>query len=404
MKNNAHLLNIAHEPDAIRYLKKLTVSPEGVELMSPKCIHHCIKLENVDKRAANILKQEMLSLGGDAALPWSAFKLSSEVCDLILMGTPKHFSLLTNKLNRQPFKLAAIGAQVKIVLENYHTVEFVFKAKDKTLPLNKKTIIMGVVNVTPDSFSGDSIFENPQKAIDYALEMLDKGADIIDIGGESTRPGAQVVSIEEELKRVLPIVKGIRKKTSAIISVDTYKHEVAREVLAAGADMINDVTGTNYDPDILPVIKQYGAGLIIMHSPNPPEKMHQPYHYDDLISEIISHLRKAIDAALNAGISQEKILIDPGIGFGKTASENFLILKNLASLKSLGYPILVGTSRKSFIGKTLNLPEDRRLIGTCATMAIAIHNGAHIVRVHDIAPIKEVVIIADTINKTKEWE
>jgi len=263
---------------------------------------------------------------------------------------------------------------------------------------------MGVLNVTPDSFSGDGIFADSQKAIDFALEMADQGADIIDIGGESTRPGGQLVTAEEELKRVLPIVESIRQKTSALISVDTYKHEVAQEVLQAGADIVNDVTGTNYDPDILPIIKQYGAGLIIMHSPNPPEKMHQPYHYDDLISEIIAHLRKTIDAALKAGISQESIIIDPGIGFGKTVDQNFLILKNLASFKSLGYPILAGTSRKSFIGKTLNLPADKRLFGTCATVAIAIFNGAHIVRVHDIAAIKEVAIIIDTINNAKEWE
>ena len=398
MENNVHLLSIPDEYSAIRYLKKIGVAPQGIELMSPKCVHHCIQVEGVDKRAANILKQEMLALGGETAIPWSAFMLSSEVCNVILIGTRKQFLLLIKKLNRQPFGLKSVGTQINEVLENYQKTEFCFKARENTLRLGNRTLIMGVLNATPDSFSRDGIYKKPQKAIDYAMKMLDQGADLIDVGGESTRPGANVTSAEEELNRVLPIIKGLRKMTSALISVDTYKHQVARQALEEGADIINDVTGTNYDPDILPIIKDYGAGLVIMHSPNPPEIMHQPHHYDNLISEIISHLRKVIAKASAAGVSQERIIIDPGIGFGKTVSQNFIILKNLESFKSLGRPILIGTSRKSFIGKTLNQSVDERLFGTCTTVAAAIFNGAQIIRVHDPAVIKDVAIIADTIN------
>jgi dihydropteroate synthase len=404
MDNNAHVLSITEEPAAFRYLNTLGVSAEGIELMSPKCMHFCIKLENVDKRGANILKQDMLSLGGEAAIPWSAFLLTSEKCSVLLIGSGRQFKELIEKLSRQPFKLDAIGNQIEQVLKNYQKHTFIFQAREKKLHINKSAVVMGVINLTNDSFSGDGIYNQPQKAIDFALNMLAHGADIIDIGGESTRPGAQIISTSEEIMRVLPILKGLRKKTKALISVDTYKKDVAQAVLDEGADIINDVTGTNYNPEIMTLVKQYRAGLIIMHAPNPPEKMHQPYHYDDILSEIISYFRKAIKKVLDAGINYESIIIDPGIGFGKTVNQNFFILKNLSSFRSLGLPILVGTSRKSFIGKTLNLPENERLYGTCATVTAAILHGAHIVRVHDIMAIKQVATIANRIINAEEQE
>ncbi len=402
MENNAHVLSITDESAASRYLNTLGVSAEGIELMSPKCVHYCLKLENIDKRGANILKQDMLSLGGEAAIPWSAFSLKSEQCSVLLIGSSKHFKKLVKKLSRQPFKLNSIGAQIEQVLQNYQKDTFLFKARNKIIEINKSTAVMGAVNVTEDSFSGDGIFNQPQKAIDYALNMLAHGADIIDIGGESTRPGAQVISVNEEIRRVIPVLKGLRKKTDALISIDTYKKEVAQAVLDEGADIINDVTGTNYNPEIIPIIKKYNAGLIIMHTPNSPEKMHKPYHYDDIIAEIIAYLRNAIKKALDSGINRESIIIDPGIGFGKTVNQNFFILKNFTSFKSLGLPILAGVSRKSFIGKTLNIPESERLYGTCAAVTAAILNGAHIVRVHDITAIKQAAIISDQILNEEE--
>jgi dihydropteroate synthase len=402
MENNAHVLSITDESIASHYLNTLGVSAEGIELMSAKFVHFCLKLENIDKREANILKQDMLSLGGEVAIPWSAFSLTSEKCSVLLMGSSKQFKKLIKKLSRQPFKLNSIGAQIEQVLKNYQKDTFLFKARNKTIEVNKKTVVMGAVNVTNDSFSGDGIFNQPQKAIDYALNMLAQGADIIDIGGESTRPGAQVISVNEEIRRVTPVIKGLRKKTDTLISIDTYKKEVAQAVLDEGADIINDVTGTNYNPEIISLIKKYNAGLIIMHTPNPPEKMHKPYHYDDIIAEIIAYFRKIIKKALDSGINLESIIIDPGIGFGKTVNQNFFILKKLASFKSLGLPILAGVSRKSFIGKTLNIPENERLYGTCAAVTAAILNGAHIVRVHDITAIKHVAIISDKILSAEE--
>jgi dihydropteroate synthase len=265
---------------------------------------------------------------------------------------------------------------------------------------SKKTYLMGVVNATPDSFSGDGLFNEPEKAVGEALRMTSCGADIIDIGGESTRPGSEPVSPEEEMRRVLPIIKGIRKSSSVPISIDTYKSQVARMALDEGADIINDISGLRFDPEMAGLAAQTGAPVILMHIKGTPRDMQKNPVYKALIPEIMDYLRGSIWKALDAGVAQEKIIIDPGIGFGKTFAHNLEILKNLSEFAALEKPILIGVSRKAFIGHILGgAPPSERLEGTLAALAIAVANGADIVRVHDVEEAAKAVKVADAIRR-----
>jgi len=263
----------------------------------------------------------------------------------------------------------------------------------------KKTYIMGILNVTPDSFYDGGRFFNPQKAVEHALRMVDEGADIIDVGGESTRPGAQPVSIDEELKRVIPVIEAITKKISIPISIDTYKACVAEEAIKAGATIINDISGLRFDPEMAYIASKYSVPVVLMHIKGTPKDMQKNPHYEALIPEIIEYLRESIIMAKQAGIDENMIVIDPGIGFGKLPEHNLQIIKNLREFCYLGKPILIGVSRKSFIGKVLNEPSpDKRLEGTAAAVTASILNGANIVRVHDVGFMSKIVKVADAIK------
>ena len=263
----------------------------------------------------------------------------------------------------------------------------------------KRTLVMGIVNVTPDSFSDGGKYYAPIKAIDFAFKLINEGADIIDIGGESTRPGADKVSCSEELKRVIPVIEGIRSNNNKIlISIDTTKSMVAKEAVEAGANIINDVSGLSFDNHMPKTIAQLKAPVIIMHMKGNPSNMQENPKYKDVIDEIITYFKEKINIAINSGIDREMIILDPGIGFGKTVEHNFKILADLNRFNNLQLPILIGPSRKSFIGSTLGLPPENRLDGTAATVAVGVNNGARIVRVHDVKNMKRVVIIADKIR------
>jgi len=227
--------------------------------------------------------------------------------------------------------------------------------------------------------------------------MIDEGADIIDIGGESTRPGSEAVPAKEQIKRVIPVIKKLSK--SIPVSIDTYKSEVAKAALNEGACMVNDISGLHFDKKMGSVVAAFKAGITIMHIQGTPKNMQIKPHYDDLIAEIINYLNKGLAIAENTGILNDRIMLDPGFGFGKTISHNLEILKRLREIKSLGYPILIGTSRKSAIGQVLNLPVEERLEGTAATVAIAIQNGADIIRVHDVLQMKRVAEMTDAITR-----
>ncbi len=266
----------------------------------------------------------------------------------------------------------------------------------------KKTYIMGILNVTPDSFFDGGKYSNTEKAIAQGLKLIEQGADILDIGGESTRPGALPVKVEEELKRVIPVIEEILKRARIPISIDTYKAKVAEEAINAGASIINDISGLKFDPEMPRVAAKYKTPVVIMHIKGTPQDMQKNPYYNALIPEIIEYLRASIITAKEAGIEEDKIILDPGIGFGKLPEHNLQIIKNLKEFALLGKPILIGVSRKSFIGKILNdaSPEER-LEGTAAAVAVSIINGANIVRVHDVDYISKIVKVVDAIKFSK---
>lgn len=260
----------------------------------------------------------------------------------------------------------------------------------------KRTMIMGVLNVTPDSFSDGGLFFDSAKAVEHALQMIQDGADIIDIGGESTKPGSDPVSESEEIRRVKPVIERLVKETSVPISIDTYKPRVAEECLRAGARIVNDVSGLRNE-EMIKVVAQYKVPVVIMHMKGTPKSMQENPVYRDVVQEIKEFFRERIKAAREAGI--QDIILDPGIGFGKTVEHNLQILKRLGEFKELGFPILIGTSRKSFIWKLNDdAPAEQRLEGSLASMVIAIMNGAAMVRVHDVKPAKKAVQVADAIK------
>ena len=256
---------------------------------------------------------------------------------------------------------------------------------------------MGILNVTPDSFSDGGQFTNSQQAADYAIKMINEGADIIDIGGESSRPGAKPVPLDEELKRIKPVIKSIREQTDCLISIDTYKASVAEAAIDLGADIINDITSLSYDQSMANLVSTRKAPIILMHMQGSPQNMQLNPSYNNLINDLIIFFKTKIEIANKAGILDNMIIIDPGIGFGKSVEDNFEIIRELKQIKAMGYPILLGPSRKSFIGEALNLPVKDRLEGTMASITVGIINGANIVRVHDVIETKRTVLILEKL-------
>jgi dihydropteroate synthase len=272
----------------------------------------------------------------------------------------------------------------------------------RTLILGERTLVMGVLNVTPDSFSEGGLYFNTDAAVARALEIERAGADILDVGGESTRPGSEEISAEEELRRILPVLERIRGHLKIPISVDTSKAEVAEAAADAGAEIINDVTALGGDPRIAEVARRRTLPLILMHMRGEPRTMQQKPFARDVLSDVAAGLKKAAALARRAGIPKSQIILDPGAGFGKSYQQNFELIARLAELARLGYPLLVGTSRKSFIGRALGgVPETQRIWGTAATVAASILQGAHIVRVHDVAEMVQVARVTDVILSRK---
>jgi dihydropteroate synthase len=281
--------------------------------------------------------------------------------------------------------------------------KFKLSLPSRTLVLGERTLVMGVLNVTPDSFSDGGLFLDTDAAVTHALEMESEGADILDIGGESTRPGSQGISAEEELRRILPVLGKLRGKIKIPISVDTSKSEVAEEAAAAGAEILNDVTALRNDSRIAEVARRRKLPLILMHIRGRPRTMQKGPFAKDVVRDVLMGLRRSIAIARRAGIAKSQIVIDPGIGFGKSYSQNFELLARLPELAKLGFPILIGTSRKSFIGRALEgssrgMPaKSERIWGTAATVAASVLQGAHIVRVHDVAEMAEVARVTDVL-------
>jgi dihydropteroate synthase len=392
------IIKIKNLEEAVAIFKKIGVDPYGIDAMASKTININILIENQPCKIANVIKQEMLSIGGDAAVARGSVSCSVPVSDILIMGTVKQVLALAKKIEKQPFGLSLIARDMSEILVNISRNEYILKTSRRKLTLGNKTLIMGILNVTPDSFSDGGLFYSQQKAVEQGLQMAAEDADIIDIGGESTRPGARSVMAGVELKRVLPVIESLVKQVKVPISIDTKKAQVARQAIAAGAEIVNDISALNGDKKMAKTIKETGAAVVLMHMRGTPQNMQKGnLVYADIMGEIIAYLKKSSQTALKAGIEKDCLVIDPGIGFGKTPEDDYKIIKNLSELKGLGMPVMVGTSRKSFIGKLTGGGPRQRLEGTAATVAAAIMNGCHIVRVHDVAAMKKVAAITDAI-------
>lgn len=277
-----------------------------------------------------------------------------------------------------------------------------FYLKEKQWKFKDKIYLMGVLNMTPDSFYDGSKYDSYKNAISQADKLIKENVDVIDIGGESTRPGAEKISPEEEVKRILPVIKYIKKNHNIPLSVDTYKSEVASIVLKEGVEIINDISGLRFDKKMAEVIASHKASVILMHIKGTPKTMQKKPRYKNLIKEIIDYLAGSIKIAVDNGIQFNNIIIDPGIGFGKTVEQNYIILRELKKLKILNRPILIGLSRKSLIGKVLNNLPDERLAGTVALNTLSILNGANMIRVHDVSKHREVIQLMEYYFKSKK--
>lgn len=267
--------------------------------------------------------------------------------------------------------------------------------RNKKFDFDERTYIMGILNITPDSFSDGGKYNNVKMAVERAKKLIEDGADIIDIGGESTRPKAEYVFEDDEIARVVPVIEAIRKELDVVISIDTYKSKTAEAAIKAGADIINDVWGFKKDVNIAKVAAKYNVPCVLMHN-------RESIPYDNLMEDLNSDLMESINLALGAGVDKNKIILDPGIGFAKTLEENLIVMNNLEKVRGLGYPVLLGTSRKSMIGLTLNLPVTERVEGTIATTVIGIMKGARIIRVHDVLENKRAALMTDEIFKVQK--
>lgn len=391
------ILHLTHE--GLRdEMTRMGVHPRGIEIMAAKIPQLLIRLEALDLRAALILKQDMLSLGGDVALCSAAAGLKVTSTPALIMGTRAHIMKLVDKIGDQPFGLGGLAASLTEVLESEQAPRQ-FEVGGRNLLSGEKTLVMGILNVTTDSFSDGGLYLDTGEAVSRGMRMFEEGADIVDVGGESTRPGAAAVDAETETDRVLPVIEGLVREGAGILSVDTTKAQVAEKAVAAGASIVNDVSGMNFDPRMSLVVNQEGASAVLMHIRGTPENMQKDTVYKDLMGEVFAHLDRSVRALVEAGVPRKRLCVDPGIGFGKRPEHNTEIIARLGELRSLGTAVMVGASRKSFIGHFLGEEVDRRLEGSLAAAAAASLRGADIVRVHDVAATVKALKICDEIRK-----
>ncbi len=413
-----------HTPSQLRAeIEKIGALPASLNDHLAKGIGRAVKLAHIPPRVARFLYQELLLEGGNAVLPHRLDDLTAAETDILLFGTVYQLRHLAVRIRTQSASARRDQNEFDLLADELdHALARYDGSARGSLTLRgarfewgKRTYVMGIVNATPDSFSGDGVMAIDSQgyvdaAVRYAEQQIAAGADMVDIGGESTRPGSQPVSAEEEHRRVIPVIAALRHRVHAPISVDTYKAEIARAALDAGADMINDVWGLRMDPQIRRVVAERRVPVVIMHNRSQPkdavqsERLGGRYvgvEYEDLLGDVIRELRAQIELALDAGIAPDKIIIDPGIGFGKTLEQNLELLNRVDELRVLGCPILLGPSRKGFIGYTLDLPPDQRVEGTAAAVAVGITRGVDIVRVHDVQAMARVAKMTDAIVREK---
>ncbi len=393
------IISLRDQSEARALMRDLGVETGGIEIMAPKTLTALVRINNLPIFAANILKQESLSIGADTAVSRDVLTGKKKHTDCLIIGNLAHIQRLSEKLKRQPYGLNKIALELQSAFNNYQKDNFILRLKNHQLNLASQTRIMGIINLTPDSFSGDGLLETSGSPVEYARKLADEGADMLDIGAESTRPGAWPVSAKEEIRRLIPALKRIREEVNLPISVDTYKAETAKAALDNGADIINDISALTADKKMAKIISRHKAGVVLMHMRGIPKNMQKNPAYQSLMGEIIEYLNKSIAIALEAGIGLEQIIVDPGIGFGKTTEHNLEIIKSLAQLKILGRPILIGLSRKSFLGKITHQEPKERLSSTISSNCLAVFNGAKIIRVHDVKEAKQAFTVLDRILK-----
>jgi len=344
---------------------------------------------------AQVLRRAAGEAGATAALTKVAGRADPSRVEVVLMGSMEQLAAAAEQIGGE------IGARIDAARRGFALPpQRTLKCRDRELALGERTLVMGIINVTPDSFSGDGVVGDAA-AIAQGKRMVADGANILDVGGESTRPGSEPVEVEEELARVLPVVEGLAAEVDVPISIDTYKSRIAKEALSKGASIVNDISGLHADEEMAKVAAEAGAAVVVMHIQGTPRDMQEKPKYADVIGEISDYLEEGIARAEAAGIGRDQIIVDPGIGFGKTLEHNLEILRRLRELRCLGCPVMVGTSRKSMIGMILDVPMEERLEGTAATVALAVAGGADIVRVHDVREMVRVARVADAIARVK---
>jgi dihydropteroate synthase len=395
-ETNAHPIDITSADDLRRHLSEIDISSEDITKIADTFLYCTIKLENVDTRAANLMKSYLETLGGGIAMRKEAHEYTVRETDVIISGSRNTLRLLAARLKGEPYGLDEVGAEIAACTTSANRV---MSWGGRTLDFAHKTYVMGILNCTPDSFYPSSRTTTIKDALRTAHEMIEAGVDIIDVGGESSRPGSESVPRDEEIRRVIPVIQTLRGESEIIISVDTRKKDVAERALDAGADIINDISGLRHNDELARLVARRKVPIVLMHMRGAPKTMQKNPYYKNTISEILRELQPSIAAAIGAGIAPEMIIIDPGIGFGKRIQDNLRIIKELASLKSLSFPILVGLSRKGFIGEILDRPVEKRLIGTVTANTLAILNGANIIRVHDVADAVQMVKIIDSVRR-----
>lgn len=392
------LLSVDNPADLKRELAAVGADPQCWPIFLAKSRVVAVKVEGLSTAGANILKQTAIACGGDCAVNRAIVSGRVRHTDALLFVTMRQLRALVDRLASQPECVARlvpelVGLSMRMLLPA-RTV----KLGRKTIDLSSRTYVMGILNVTPDSFSDGGQFLEPRAALDHAMALAEAGADFIDVGAESTRPGSQSVPAKEQLARLLPVLRAVKKRVRMPVSVDTTSAAVAQAAMREGADIVNDVSALAGDRRMAAVVARAGVPCILMHMKGRPRTMQKNPEYSDLMAEVVSFLAAALARGEQAGIERRQMLVDPGIGFGKTVTHNLEILRRLAELESLGAPMVVGPSRKRFIGAATDAPPGERLEGTIAACVLAAANGANVVRVHDVKPVVKALKLADAIE------
>jgi dihydropteroate synthase len=388
------ILRDAYEAQAA--MARAGVSEVGMKVMDTRALYRTVRVTGLGIREVNLLKQEFTSRGGDVAVSEDLFQWMKENGGCLLMGTLAQFDRLLPRLKGPDIGLHELAASIETALRNYSEP---VPACHAGLRLEQAPLLMGILNVTPDSFSDGGSYKDVDSAALHALEMVARGAALVDVGGESTRPGSEPVHTEDELHRVMPVIQALARPLHGRLSIDTYRARVAAAALAAGAFMVNDVSALRMDSEMVAVVRDAGCPVVLMHMLGTPKIMQEDPWYKDVVADVYTFFLERLNWAVDNGLKEDNLLIDPGIGFGKTTAHNLRLLHDLEAFKSLGRPIVVGASRKRFLGELLGLDEPkRRDVATAATTTMAVMAGAHVVRVHEIAGNREAAVVARAVK------